>query len=110
MRSRELKLTIPIGVLKAICIWPIFYKIETIKNRRRMHYRKPQSIQSIDERLGVGTLNVLIWKRVNNYATLFINLNDSIKTVRSKAKNQFAKIKYDSEKNNFRKYGRNYSN
>jgi hypothetical protein len=22
----ELKLTIPMGVLKAICIWPIFYK------------------------------------------------------------------------------------
>jgi hypothetical protein len=26
MRSRELKLTIPIGVLKAICIWLIFLK------------------------------------------------------------------------------------
>jgi hypothetical protein len=35
---------------------------------------------------------------MNSYATLFINLNDSIKTVRSKAKNQFAKIKYDSER------------
>jgi hypothetical protein len=40
----------------------------------------------------------LIWKRRNSYATLFINLNDSIKTVRSKAKISLTKIKYDSRK------------
>jgi signal transduction histidine kinase len=63
-------------------------------------YKLATKHQSIDERL--EALELLMSyspeKGVNSYATLFINLNDSIKTVRNNAKNQFAKIKYDSRK------------
>lgn len=38
-------------------------------------------------------------KRNNNYAVAYIKLNDSITKARNNAKNQFAKIKYDSDKN-----------
>ncbi|TDE01103.1 tetratricopeptide repeat-containing sensor histidine kinase [Flavobacterium sandaracinum] len=61
-------------------------------------YKVATKYQSIDERLEALELlmSYNLEKGVNNYATLFINLNDSIKKVRNNATNQFAKIKYDS--------------
>lgn len=80
-----------------------FYKnrdYQKSKENALLAYKVATKHQSIDERL--EALEFLMSynpeKGVNSYATLFINLNDSIKTVRSKAKNQFAKIKYDSRK------------
>ncbi|SHN20554.1 tetratricopeptide repeat-containing sensor histidine kinase [Flavobacterium xinjiangense] len=58
--------------------------------------------QSIDERL--EALAFLMAhnqeKRINGSALMFINLDDSIKKIRNNAKNQFAKIRYDSRKAN----------
>ncbi len=63
-------------------------------------YYEATKQQSIDERL--EALSFLMshnqQKGVNQYSILFINLNDSIKKVRNNAKNQFAKIRYDSRK------------
>jgi tetratricopeptide (TPR) repeat protein len=80
-----------------------FYKnrdYQKSKENALQAYKVATKHQSIDERL--EALEFLMSynpeKGMNSYATLFINLNDSIKTVRSKAKNQFAKIKYDSRK------------
>ncbi|MFV8339814.1 tetratricopeptide repeat protein [Flavobacterium sp. LB3P21] len=65
-------------------------------------YYEATKQQSIDERL--EALSFLMShnqeKGENSYAILFINLNDSIKKVRNNAKNQFAKIRYDSRKAN----------
>ncbi|WP_245744912.1 tetratricopeptide repeat-containing sensor histidine kinase [Flavobacterium frigoris] len=63
-------------------------------------YKVATKHQSIDERLEAleFLMSYNLEKGVNDYATMFINLNDSIKTVRNNAKNQFAKIKYDSRK------------
>lgn len=36
---------------------------------------------------------------IRKYYTLYTKINDSVNTAQSKAKNQYAKIKYDSEKN-----------
>ena len=61
-------------------------------------YKVATKYKSIDERLEALELlmSYNLEKGVNSYAALFVNLNDSIKTVRNNAKNQFAKIKYDS--------------
>ncbi len=37
--------------------------------------------------------------KIKKYYTLYIKINDSLNKAQSKAKNQYAKIKYDSEKN-----------
>jgi tetratricopeptide (TPR) repeat protein len=61
-------------------------------------YKVATKYQSIDERLEAleFLMSYNMKKGVNSYAAMFVNLNDSIKTVRNNAKNQFAKIKYDS--------------
>ncbi|WP_245712056.1 tetratricopeptide repeat-containing sensor histidine kinase [Flavobacterium gillisiae] len=61
-------------------------------------YKVATKYKSIDERLEALELlmSYNLERGVNAYAALFVNLNDSIKTVRNNAKNQFAKIKYDS--------------
>ncbi|RTY79164.1 tetratricopeptide repeat protein [Flavobacterium sp. LS1P28] len=65
-------------------------------------YDEATKRQSIDERL--EALAFLMShnqeKGENIYAILFVNLNDSIKKARNNAKNQFAKIRYDSRKAN----------
>jgi signal transduction histidine kinase len=64
-------------------------------------YQTTMAIGSVDERL--ESLSFLVknnFDRGNNkYALAYIQLNDSIVKVRNNAKNQFAKIKYDSEQN-----------
>lgn len=70
------------------------------KKNALLAYHEATKQQSIDERL--EALAFLMShnqeKGVNSYALQFINLNDSIKKVRNNAKNQFAKIRYDSRK------------
>ncbi|WP_244273236.1 tetratricopeptide repeat protein [Flavobacterium sinopsychrotolerans] len=63
-------------------------------------YDEATKHQSIDERLEALAflMSYNQEKGVNSYAILFVNLNDSIKKVRNNAKNQFAKIRYDSRK------------
>jgi signal transduction histidine kinase len=63
-------------------------------------YDEATKHQSIDERLEALAFLMLQnqEKGENSYVRLFINLNDSIKKVRSNAKNQFARIRYDSRK------------
>jgi hypothetical protein len=79
---------------------PIFYKNRDYQKSKEnaLQAYKVATKQVLMNDRGVRILNVLqSGKGMNSYATLFINLNDSIKTVRSKAKNQFTKIKYDPE-------------
>ena len=63
-------------------------------------YNEATNHHSIDERLdALGLLMSFNHEQgTNKYAVLYLNLNDSIKKVRSNAKNKFAKIRYDSEK------------
>lgn len=55
---------------------------------------------SVDERLEALEFLMMHNSRVgqNKFAVQYANLNDSITTIRNQAKNQFAKIKYDSQK------------
>ncbi len=58
---------------------------------------------SIDDRLDALKLLMELYEgdlnKFKEFSGLYIQLNDSINQVRKKAKNQFAKIKYDSERN-----------
>lgn len=64
-------------------------------------YKIARSIRAVNERL--ESLSFLIEnnfeKGNNRYALVYIQLNDSVLKVGNNAKNQFAKIKYDSDKN-----------
>ena len=66
----------------------------------KLAYKKAAEINSVDNRL--ESLALLIQtsteNRSKNYSEKYILLNDSITKARQKAKNQFAKIKYDSKK------------
>ncbi len=66
----------------------------------RMAYEKATKVNAVDDRL--ESLASLIQTSYGNqskfYPEKYIHINDSIKKVRQKARNQFAKIKYDSKK------------
>ena len=70
------------------------------KENALLAYDEATKHQSIDERMEALAflMSYNQEKGVNSYAILFVNLNDSIKKVRNNAKNQFAKIRYDSRK------------
>jgi signal transduction histidine kinase len=76
------------------------YNKDKSKESALLAYTIATKSENIDERL--KALEFLMAhnpeKGVNSYVGLFINLNDSIKKLRSNAQNQFAKIKYDSRK------------
>jgi signal transduction histidine kinase len=63
-------------------------------------YEKATKINTVDDRL--KALALLIQSSSENqsksYSAAYLDLNDSINKIRQKAKNQFAKIKYDSKK------------
>ncbi len=63
-------------------------------------YEKFSSINNIDERL--SSLKLIITnssnKELKKYSVIYVNLVDSVFEIRQKAKNQFARIKYDSKK------------
>ena len=69
-------------------------------NYAQMAYEKATKVNNIDYRL--ESLALLIQSSSGNdskiYSEKYIHINDSITKVRQKARNQFAKIKYDSKK------------
>nr|WP_314897360.1 ATP-binding protein [uncultured Flavobacterium sp.] len=66
----------------------------------QLTYEKATEINSVDDRL--RSLELLIKNSTGNKSKYFslhyLHINDSINKVRQKAKNQFAKIKYDSKR------------
>ena len=68
----------------------------------RMAYEKATKVNNVDDRL--EALASLIQSSAGNqskfYSEKYIHINDSITKVRQNARNQFAKIKYDSKKAN----------
>lgn len=69
-------------------------------NNARMAYEKATKVNNVDYRL--ESLALLIQSSSGNdskiYSEKYIRINDSITKVRQNARNQFAKIKYDSKK------------
>lgn len=65
-----------------------------------LSYEKFSRINTIDERL--STLKLIIKnssdRELKKYSIIYVNLIDSVFEARQKAKNQYAKIKYDSKK------------
>ena len=63
-------------------------------------YKKATKLKSVDSRL--NCLKKLIelnsGETAKNYALQYLHINDSITKVRQRAKNQYAKIRYDSKK------------
>jgi signal transduction histidine kinase len=63
-------------------------------------YKKATKVNSVDDRL--GSLKLLIelsnGNKLKDYSLKYVQINDSITKVRQQAKNQFAKMKYDSKK------------
>jgi signal transduction histidine kinase len=66
----------------------------------RLAYEHGTKVNNIDDRLeALALLNQTSTEnKSKNYSEKYIQLNDSITKARQKAKNQFAKIKYDSKK------------
>jgi signal transduction histidine kinase len=66
----------------------------------KLAYEKATKVNQVDDR--IDCLELLIQNSSGNkskeFSTLYLHINDSINKVRLKAKNQFAKIKYDSTK------------
>jgi hypothetical protein len=66
----------------------------------QLAYKKATIVNNVDDR--IESLALLIQNGTDNQTKLFskkyIQINDSINNLRQKAKNQFAKIKYDSKK------------
>jgi signal transduction histidine kinase len=80
-----------------------FYAKKNIPLARRylfLSYEKFTLLNQVNDRM--ASLKLLINYSNNNelkkYSLLYVKINDSITEVRQRAKNQFAKIKYDSKK------------
>ncbi|MDR7373002.1 tetratricopeptide repeat protein [Flavobacterium aquidurense] len=80
-----------------------FYQDSDIRLSKKymiLSYKKSTLNNHVDDRL--MSLKLLINtskdQELKKYSLLFIKINDSITEVRQKAKNQFAKIRYDSKK------------
>ncbi|HWS60392.1 MAG TPA: hypothetical protein VN182_05645, partial [Flavobacterium sp.] len=80
-----------------------YYKIPNLllaNNYAQLAYEKATIANNVDHRL--ESLALLIETSPGNqskfYSKKYIHINDSITKVRQKARNQFAKIKYDSKK------------
>lgn len=70
------------------------------KNNAMKAYQLATKHQSVDERLDALAFLMVHNAKigVNEFAVQYAKLNDSVTMARNKAKNQFAKIKYDSQK------------
>lgn len=91
------------GVIESYLHLAEFYQNQNLKKSNEYAlkaYKNATTYKSIDEKL--EALSFLMSNNItqgrNKYAVQFIALNDSITKVRNNAKNQFAKIKYDSKK------------
>jgi signal transduction histidine kinase len=91
------------GVIESYLHFAEFYQNQNLQKSNGYAlkgYENATELKSINERL--EALSILMSNNTkpgkNKYAVQFITLNDSITKVRNNAKNQFAKIKYDSKK------------
>ena len=91
------------GIMASYIHFSEFYKdnnFEKSNSFARMAYEKASEINNVNIRL--KSLALLIENSIGNeskkFSMLHLHINDSINKVRQKAKNQFAKIKYDSKK------------
>ncbi|TRW98000.1 tetratricopeptide repeat-containing sensor histidine kinase [Flavobacterium gawalongense] len=91
------------GIMASYIHFSEFYKddnFEKSNSYARMAYQKATEINSVNIRL--KSLALLIENSIGNeskkFSMLHLLINDSINKVRQKAKNQFAKMKYDSKK------------
>ena len=66
----------------------------------RMAYEKATKVNNVDDRLEslVSLIQSSSVNQSKTYSEKYIHINDSITKVRQNARNQFAKIKYDSKK------------
>lgn len=66
----------------------------------QLAYEKATKINNVDDRLKAIALLIRnsVGKETKKFSILHLHINDSINKARQKAKNQFAKIKYDSKK------------
>ncbi|MFV5699801.1 ATP-binding protein [Flavobacterium sp. ZT3R17] len=81
----------------------IYYKKSNLSlamNYANLAYQKATKVNAINDRL--ECLELLIQNSTGNklkeFSILYLKINDSVNKVRLKAKNQFAKIRYDSTK------------
>lgn len=83
----------------------IDYFIDKNKEKALFHARKmyevTKKINSLDDQLTALQKLILLenTENVKKYFLIYQKLNDSLQTARNKAKNQFALIRYDAEKN-----------
>jgi hypothetical protein len=91
------------GIISSYYHLSEYYKksnLSLANNYALLAYKKATKANSVDSRL--ECLKLLIQNSGGNkskeYSTLYLHINDSIYKVRLKAKNQFAKIRYDSTK------------
>lgn len=91
------------GIMASYIHFSEFYKDSKPKesyNYARLAYEKATEINSVNTRL--KSLALLVESSIGNeskkFSMLHLHINDSINKVRQKARNQFAKIKYDSKK------------
>jgi signal transduction histidine kinase len=91
------------GIISSYYHLSEYYKksnLSLANNYALLAYKKATKANSVDSRL--ECLKLLIQTSGGNkskeYSTLYLHINDSIYKVRLKAKNQFAKIRYDSTK------------
>lgn len=91
------------GIMASYIHFSEFYKDSKPNesyNYARLAYEKATEINSVNTRL--KSLALLVENSIGNeskkFSMLHLDINDSINKVRQKARNQFAKIKYDSKK------------
>jgi signal transduction histidine kinase len=91
------------GLTKSYIHLSEFYKELNPKSSytySKQAYNKATKINNVDDRL--KSLTLLMQSNTGNdskkYSKIYLRINDSLNQARQKAKNQFAKIKYDSTK------------
>lgn len=92
-----------VGIISSYYNLSRYYKKENTNLANHyglLAYKITKKLNRPNDRLEI--LRFLIENNSGNkskkYALIYLNLNDSVQKVRQKAKNQFAKIKYDSKK------------
>jgi signal transduction histidine kinase/Flp pilus assembly protein TadD len=91
------------GITSSYLNFSDFYKNNNLNlsyKYAQLAYEKATKVNNVNDRL--KSLTLLIENSIGNqskkFSLLHLRINDSINVVRQKAKNQFAKIKYDSKK------------
>jgi len=104
-RALELRQNVnnPLGLAKSYMHLAQFYEkrdFSLSKKYTLLSYTEYSKIKHVDGRL--SALKMIIKNSSNqelkDYSNIYVTLSDSIEEVRQKAKNQFAKIRYDSKR------------